>query len=74
MTPPENVLPPHPAGIDALGLRVNAAVLSGKLSWSSVAFTIRGTTGELADLFQGRAPDDPDMRVLLEAILDDCGA
>jgi hypothetical protein len=71
--PRENALPPNPAGVDELGLRVNAAVLSGKLSWSDVAFSIGAPVGCLADLFQGRSPDDPDMKILLEAILDDCG-
>lgn len=70
--PPENALPPHPAGIDELGLRVNAAVLSGKLRWSEIAQSIGAPVGVLADLCQGRAPDDPDMRILLETILEDC--
>jgi hypothetical protein len=66
-------LPPNPARVDEMGLRANAAVLEGKLSWSSVASSIGAPVGTLADLFQERSPNDPDMKTLLEAILDDCG-
>lgn len=70
--PPENALPPHPAGVDELALRVNAAVLTGKLRWSDVSRSTSMSTGDLANLLQGRTTLDWDSRQILEVILKDC--
>lgn len=68
-----NALPPHPLGVDELGLRVNAAVLAGKLRWSDVSKSTNLHIGQLADMFQGRSVSlDADSREILETILADC--
>lgn len=70
--PPTNALPPHPLGVDELGLRVNAAVLAGKLRWSDVSRSTNLSIGQLADMFQGRGVSlDSDSREILQAILLD---
>jgi hypothetical protein len=69
----ENALPPHPAGVNELGLRVVAAVQNERLTWTDVARSLRLPVGELSQLFQGRAPEDGVSKLILETILDDCG-
>lgn len=67
--PLKNALPPHPEGVDELALRVNAAVLAGKLRWSDVSKSTNMSTGDLANMLQGRSTIDADSREILEAIL-----
>lgn len=68
-----NAWPPHPQGVNELGLRVNAAVREDRLRWSDVALSLRLDVSAMTDIFQGRAPEDPESRLILETVLNDCG-
>lgn len=71
--PAANAWPPHPSGVNELGLRVGAAIMNDRLRWSDVALSLRLDMTAMTDIFQGRAPEDPESRLILETVLNDCG-